>query len=92
MELRMRWTMQVCTIVGGNTAAIASGKIAGPSTNGNQNVLDAAVLEFGHGAQPEFSAFRGLDPKAQDVLSSFQRDAKRNIDGAVANQAPRRGF
>jgi hypothetical protein len=25
MELRMRWTMQVCTSVGGNTAAIALG-------------------------------------------------------------------
>ena len=53
--------------------------------DGNQNVLDAAVLEFGHYAQPEFSAFRGLDPKAQDVLGSFRRDAKRNIDGLIAN-------
>src|SRR6202167_5229338 len=26
--------------------------------DGNQNVLDAAVLEFGHDAQPEFSAFQ----------------------------------
>jgi hypothetical protein len=40
--------------------------------DGNQNVLDAAVLEFGHDAQPEFGAFRGLDPKAQDVLGSFR--------------------
>ena len=32
MELRMRWTMQVCTIVGGNTAAIASGNPFRPST------------------------------------------------------------
>src|SRR5258705_13927391 len=47
--------------------------------DGDQNVLDAAVLEFGHDAQPEFSAFRGLDPKAQDVLGSFQRDAKRDM-------------
>ena len=31
MELRMRWTMQVCTIVGGNTAVIASGNPFRPS-------------------------------------------------------------
>ena len=32
MELRMRWIMQVWTIVGGNTAAIASGNPFRPST------------------------------------------------------------
>src|SRR5271155_3139323 len=52
----------------------------------DQNVLDAPVLEFGHDAQPEFGAFRGLDPKAQDVLGSFRRDAERDIDGLVANE------
>ena len=32
MELRIRWTMQVCTIVGGNTPLIASGNPFRPST------------------------------------------------------------
>jgi hypothetical protein len=40
--------------------------------DGDQNVLDAAVPEFVHHAQPELGAFRGLDPKAQDVLGSFR--------------------
>jgi hypothetical protein len=31
-------------------------------------------------------AFRGLDPKTQDVLGSFRRDAERDIDGLVADR------
>ena len=86
MELRMRWTMQVCTIVGGNTAAIASGKSLQAIDDGDQNVLDATGSEFVHHAQPEFGAFRGLDPKTQDVLGPFRRDAQRDIVGLVANE------
>jgi hypothetical protein len=52
--------------------------------DGDQNVLDATIPELVHHAQPEFGAFRGLDPKAQDVLGSFRRDAQRDIDGLVA--------
>src|SRR5258708_30171437 len=59
------------------------GKSLQAINDGNQNVLDATVLEFGHDAQPEFSAFRGFDPKAQDVLGSFRRDAKRDIDALL---------
>ena len=89
MELRMRWTMQVCTIVGGKHGGDSLRKSLQAIDDGNQNVLDAAVvLEFGHDAQPEFSAFRGLDPKAQDVLGSFRRDAKRDIVTALLRTSP----
>ena len=44
LELRMRWTMQVCTIVGGNTAAIAGE--SPQAIDDGVNVLDASVLEF----------------------------------------------
>ena len=86
MELRMRWTMQVCTIVGGNRCGDRLGKSLQAIDDSDQNVLDAPVLEFGHDAQPEFGAFRGLNPKAQDVLGSLRCDAERDIGGLVANE------
>ncbi len=57
--------LRVCAIVGGHTAVIASEITSGR----HQNVLDATVPEFVHDAQPEFGAFRGLDPNAQTVFS-----------------------
>ena len=53
--------MQVCTMVpkdGGDRLR----KALQPVNDSDENVLDAAVLEFVDHTQPELGAFRGLDP------------------------------
>jgi hypothetical protein len=48
MEFRSRWTMQVCTIVSGKTAVIASGPPLQAIDHSQQDVLDAAVLSLNY--------------------------------------------
>jgi len=69
----MRWTMQVC----------AAGLRDRPRKDrvdrlrkaleaidpGDQNILDAPVFQLVHDAQPEFGAFRGFDPKTENIRS-----------------------
>ena len=84
MELRMRWTMQVCTIVGGNTAAIALGNPFRPSTtaitmSSTPRFLSSVMTRNQKLAPSELSIH-------QDVLGFFRRDAQRDIDRLVANE------
>jgi hypothetical protein len=37
----------------------------------DQHILDAAVFQLGHHAQPEFGALRLLDPDAQNLLGAI---------------------
>jgi hypothetical protein len=55
--------------------------------DGDQDILDAAGLQIVHDLEPEFGALRRLDPEPKDVLRPVRRDAEREIDGLVANQA-----
>ena len=51
--------------------------------HGNENVANASGPQFIHDPQPEFGAFGGFDPQAQNVLRSIRRNAERDI---VAHQ------
>ena len=55
--------------------------------DGDQNVLDAAVLQLVHDAQPEFGALGLLDPDAEDLLGAVRQDAERDVDRLVAHEA-----
>ena len=66
---RMRCTMQVCTVVFGKTASIASGKPCQPVDAADQDVPDAAVLELGEDLHPELRALRFLEPHAEHVAA-----------------------
>src|SRR5215204_3176338 len=81
---RSRWTIQVCTVACGKTAVIASGKPLRPS-DGNQHVLDAAVLQLVHDAQPEFGALVLFEPKPQDFLAAIGAHPKRDVHRLVAH-------
>jgi hypothetical protein len=60
--------------------------------HGYENVADAPGPQFIHDPQPEFGAFGGFDPQAQNVLCSIRSDAERDIDGLVALSAPVSGL
>jgi hypothetical protein len=86
--------MQVCTVVSGNTAPIASGKPPAfaraclePVDDGDQDVVDAPGLELVHHLQPELGALGLLDPQPEHLLLAFAVEGERDIDGFVADQA-----
>ena len=78
--------MQVCTVACGKTAVIASGKALQAVDDGDQHVLDAAVLQLVHDAQPELGALVLLEPQAQDLLGAVGAHAERDVDRLVADQ------
>jgi len=53
--------------------------------HGDQHVLDAAVLQFVHDAQPEFGTFVLFEPKPQDFLGAVGPDAKCNVHRLIAH-------
>ena len=54
--------------------------------DGDQHVLDAAVFQLVHDAQPEFGAFVLLEPKAEDLLGAVGAHAERDMYRLVADQ------
>src|SRR3954468_18010195 len=84
---RSRWTMQVCTVACGKTAVIASGKPLQAVDDGNQHVLDAAVFQLVHDAQPELGALVLFEPQPQDFLAAVGAHAERDMDSLVAYQS-----
>ena len=58
-----------------------------PIDDGDQDVTDAAALEFIHDAQPELGAFGLLDPQAQNILGTVGQDTQRDVDRLVAHGA-----
>ena len=79
------------TIACGNTAVIASGEAFEPIDDGDQHVLDAAVFQLVHDAQPKFGALVLFEPKPQDFLAAVGAHAERDMDGLIAHQSLRRG-
>ena len=71
--------MQVCTVVAGNVASIASGNPFSPSTQADQDVLDAALLQIGQDLHPELGALVGLKPHAEHFALAVQVDRQRQI-------------
>jgi hypothetical protein len=55
-----------------------------PIDDGNQDVTDAAALEFVHDAQPELGAFGLFDPQTQNIFGAVRQDAQRDVDRLVA--------
>ena len=56
--------------------------------HGDQDILDAAVLQVGHDPQPELCPFSLLDPQAQDLLAAVGLDPQRQVDRLGARDAP----
>ena len=65
---------------------IASGKALQAVDDGDQHVLDAAVLQLVHHAQPELGAFVLLEPQPQDLLGAVGAHAERDMHRLVADQ------
>ncbi len=55
--------------------------------HGDQYILDATVLQFGHDAQPELGTFGLFDPDAQYLLGAVGAHAQRQIHGLVLDAA-----
>ncbi len=63
------------------------GKTLQAIDDGQHDILDTAVAQFVHDAQPEFGAFILLQPQAKDHLGAVGHDAQGNMDRLVANHA-----
>ena len=48
--------------------------------DGDQHILDAAVFQLVHDAQPEFGAFVLLEPQPEDFLGAVGPYAERDVD------------
>ena len=58
-----------------------------PVGHGDQHVLDAAVLQFGHHPQPELGALGLLDPQPEDLLGAVRPHAERDMHRLVPDRA-----
>ena len=63
------------------------GEALEPVDNGEQEVVDTAVLELVHDPQPELGALGLLDPQAQDVLVPLAIESQGQVDGLVLDHA-----
>src|SRR5512132_801711 len=86
-EFRIRCTMQVCIVVSGKTAPIASGKPFRPSTTAIRMSFTPRGLQLVHHLQPEFGAFALFDPKSENMFFAVDIESERDIDSLVADQA-----
>src|SRR3954465_12010771 len=55
--------------------------------DGDQHVLDAAVFQLVHDAQPELGALVLFEPQPQDFLAAVGAHAERDMDSLVAYQS-----
>jgi hypothetical protein len=85
MEFLSKWTIRLNDGVG-KCGVDRFREAFEPIDHGQQDVLDAAVLEFVHHPEPEFGAFILLDPHAQNGFGAIGHDAQRNMDCLVADQ------
>src|SRR6201987_4248153 len=53
--------------------------------DGDQDVLDAAIFQLIHDAQPEFGALVLLEPEAEDFLGALSAYTERDMHRLVAN-------
>jgi len=54
--------------------------------HGDEDILDAPVAQVAQDFRPEFGAFTGLKPKAQDVARAIWQDCQRDEDRLVADR------
>jgi len=71
--------MQVCTVVAGKVASIASGNPIQPVDAADQDVLCAALLQIGQDLHPELRALVSLEPHAEYFALTVQVDRQRQI-------------
>ena len=62
------------------------GKALQAVDDGDQHVLDAAIFQLVHHAQPEFGAFVLLEPQPQDLLGAISAHAERDVHCLIADQ------
>src|SRR5712692_7098104 len=85
-ELRIKWMMQVCTVVSGNTTPIASGNPLSPSTTAISTSLTPRVLTRGSSPRAELGALGLLDPQPQHLFLAVAVEGEGNVDRLVAHQ------
>ena len=76
--------MQVCVACGDSGDRLR--ETLQPVDNGDQHVLDTAILQLIHDAQPEFGAFVLLEPEAQNFLGPVGAHAECDVHSFVADQ------
>src|ERR1700759_3836350 len=84
-ELRIRWTMQVWTVVNGKTVPIASGNPLSPSTTAiRMSAMPRVLSSFITLSQ--LGALGLLDPQPEHLFFALYVEGERDIDGFVAHQ------
>ena len=78
--------MQVCTVVFGKIASIASGKPLRPSTQQIRMSLTPRCLSSLEHLHPEFCALGLLKPQAEHVAVAVHRDPQREVAGATLHR------
>src|SRR6202034_496572 len=63
------------------------GKALEPVDHRNEDVIDAARLEFVDDFQPEFGAFALFDPQSENVFFAVRIERERDVDRLVLDQA-----
>jgi hypothetical protein len=63
--------MQSCTLVRGKAAWIASAKPPRRVDAGDENIVEAAILQVGQTAEPKLGAFALAEPKANAPLRNL---------------------
>ena len=79
--------MQVCTVVGGEDRLDRFGEPLQPVDTGDQDVVDAALLEVGEDLHPELRALVGLEPHAEHFALAVHPDRHRQIAGPALHAA-----
>ena len=74
--------MQVCTVVAGKTASIASGNPFNPSTHAIRISLTPPLLEVCENLHPELRALVGLEPHAEHFELAVHPDRQSQITSA----------
>jgi len=63
------------------------GEALEPVNDGEDDVLDAAIFELIHDAQPELGSLGLLDPQAQNMLMALAVERQGEVDGFVLDHA-----
>jgi hypothetical protein len=77
--------VQVCTVVAGQVASIASGNPGQSIAADDEHVTHAAVAQLGAHPSPELRALTGLHPDPQHVLGPIQVDTHGDVRGPVTD-------
>src|SRR5260370_39906220 len=85
-ELRIKWMMQVCTVVSGNTTPIASGNPLSPSTTAISTSLTPRALTRGSSPPAELAAPGLLDPQPRHPFLAVGGEGEGTVDPPAARQ------